>query len=220
MEAADRIGQGYGLQELLLAAARENGYSGSRGRITQGTLKEVLSYSLPPVTASLPSTIHVSGILSNVAGKLILDGFNSVENTWRKIAKISSVSDFKTATRYRLTSSLEYEEVGAAGEIKHGSLGEESYDVEAKTYAKMLTLTRKDIINDDLGAFDQLRQRLGMGSALRINRLFWQTFLDDAAFFTAGRGNLIDDVLSTNPACDNATRFMALADSDGHLESP
>lgn len=218
LEAADRVGQGYGLQELLLAAARENGYSGTRGRITQGSLKEILGYALPPVTASLPSTIHVSGILSNVAGKLILDGFNSVENTWRTIAKISSVSDFKTATRYRLTSSLEYEEVGSAGEIKHGTLGEESYTMEAKTYAKMLTLTRKDIINDDLGAFDQLRKRLGMGSALRINRLFWQTFLDDAAFFTTGRGNLIDDVLSTDPAClDNAiARFMALADSDGH----
>jgi hypothetical protein len=86
---------------------------------------------------------------------------------------------------------LEYEELPKGGEIKHGTLGEESYTRQAKSYAKMLQLDRQDIINDDLGAFDDLRTRLGAGAAAKFNDIFWAAFMNNSAFFTAARGNYI-----------------------------
>ena len=62
------------------------------------------------IEASSVSNIDIGGILSNVANKFLLDGFFSVERTWRNICAVRNVSDFKTVTSYRL----------AAGEV--GSL--------------------------------------------------------------------------------------------------
>ena len=52
------------------------------------------------------STTSLPGILSNVANKRLLEGYNYIEDAWRKISKIASVNDFKEHTRYRMTGSL------------------------------------------------------------------------------------------------------------------
>lgn len=215
LEAADRHGT-MGLQEVILQAAYANGYTGGRHRITTGNYREVMQAAF--INATAPSTHSASGILSNVANKVILDGWSMTEQVWRAICRVRPVSDFKVNTLYRLTDDLEYVELPPSGEIQHGTMGEESYTLQAKTYARMLGLSRPDIINDDLGAFDTIRERLGRGAGLRLNRLFWTAFLDDAAFFTEARGNLITDALSTDPASldDAVAAFQALTDENGH----
>ena len=72
-------------------------------------------------------------ILSNVANKFLLDGFFSVERTWRNVCAIRNVSDFKTVTSYRLIGKDQYELVAPGGEIKHGTLGNETYSNRAAT---------------------------------------------------------------------------------------
>jgi hypothetical protein len=101
-----------------------------------------------------------------------------------------TVSDFKQHTSYNLIGDLEYEEVGAGGSIKHGTLSDESFTNQAKTYARMLAITRQDIINDDLGALTAVPTKLGRGAALKMNKIFWAEFLDNNSFFTSGRNNL------------------------------
>ena len=54
----------------------------------------------------------------------------------------------------------------------------------------MLSIDRRDIINDDLGAITTVPRKLGRGSGLKINDVFWTTFLNNAAFFTAGQQEL------------------------------
>jgi hypothetical protein len=61
----------------------------------------------------------------------------------------------------------------------------------------MFALTRTQIINDDLGAFDDIRTRLGLGAARAMRRLFWSTFMDNAAFFTLARGNYFEGAATT-----------------------
>lgn len=178
----------FSLQQLLIEVACSNGYEQRRsGRITAANIREVLEFAFPPrvtqVKASMPSSYSLSGILSNVASKELLAGFTEEDQSWREISQTKPVSDFKAVTSYRMTDSLEYEEIGKGGEIKHGTLGEESYTRQAKTYAKMLGLSRQDIINDDLGAFDDLRTRLGRGAARKFNNVFWAKFLANTGLF-------------------------------------
>jgi hypothetical protein len=86
--------------------------------------------------------------------------------------------------------------------IKHGKTGEESFTRSVDTYAKMYSITRQDIINDDLGAFDDLRSRIGMGAAMKLNDLFWVTFLGNlGTIFTSGRTNYISGA-TTNLGTD------------------
>lgn len=192
--AGDRRYKHFGLQSLIIEAACANGYQYIRGeRITRRSLPELLQYALPspPIQAAGGgfSSLDVSGIVSGAANKFLLSGFDVVPQTWREVAAVTPVSDLKQATRYRMTAGLEYEELPPTGLIEHGTIGEDSYTVQARTYAKMLTLTRTDIINDDLGVFDAIKRSLGMGAALKMDKVFWTFWMNNAAFFTVARGN-------------------------------
>ena len=233
LEAASENFRGYGLQQVLLLAAAHNGYPAAPGeRITNGNLKAVLRAAFPggdPRQASGgTSQISMSGILGNVANKELLAGYLEGDMSWKEIAAVRSVSNFQQHTSYRMLDDMEYEEVGADGQIKHGTAGQESYTRQAKTYAKMFALNRQSIVNDDLGAFDDLRARLGRGSNKKFNKVFWAAFINNSSFFTAGRTNYISGS-TTNLGTDGvglglgvkAFRQMTTATADGtkHLNA-
>lgn len=191
--AHDQFRHGIGLQQLLLQAAASNGYSANHGeRIGTSNLRAVLRAAFPQEMQAGFSTVSLPGIFSNVANKELLAGYEEEDTTWKEVATIKSVSDFKTVTSYRMLDDMEYEQLGPAGEIKHGSLGEESYTRQANTFAKMFVLTRTDIINDDMSALDDLRNRIGRGAGKKLNKVFWTEFLSDAStFWTSARTNYI-----------------------------
>ena len=210
LEASDKI-RGFGIQELLLHGAAKAGYDGAR-TITQNNLRDVLQAAF--------STHTVTTMLTNLGHKNLLSGFYAIPQTWKEVATTETVSDLKTATMFRLTTSLEYEELGPGGEIAHGTLGQDSYSMQAKTYAKMLALTRTDLINDDLGAFNDIRKRLGMGCALKVNNAFWTAWLtaeNGAAFWTSARSNLVTSSAFGDAGFVNAiAAFRNLAGPDGN----
>jgi hypothetical protein len=188
LDAVDRSGMraNFSLQQLLMQVAITNGYGARAGeRITRGNVSTVLEYCFPPIQARMGgfSTVSLPGILGNVANKQILQGYLEEDQSWREIATVKNVSNFYTHTHYRMLDSLEYEPVGSGGEIKHGTLGQESYTSKARTYGKVITLTREQIINDDLSALDDVRERLGRGAAQKFVNLFWATFINNAALF-------------------------------------
>ncbi|MCL4199654.1 MAG: hypothetical protein KJZ69_19325 [Phycisphaerales bacterium] len=212
--AAKRFRGGIGLQELLLEAAWANGYSGRNFRDSRNVLKFAFN---PGIEAGL-STIDIGGILSNVANKFLLEGFFSVERTWRNITAIRNVSDFKTVTSYRLVGKDQYEIVAPGGELKHGSLGEEQYTNKADTYGLLLAIDRRDIINDDLGAITTVPRKLGRGSGLKINDVFWTIFLANSDFFKVGNKNFIsgaDTALTIDGLTKAEVAFMDQVDGDG-----
>ncbi|MBI1373651.1 MAG: hypothetical protein GC159_13055 [Phycisphaera sp.] len=212
--ASKRFRGGIGLQELLLEAAWANGYTGRNFRDSRAVLRHAFNQN---VQAGF-STIDIGGILSNVANKFLLEGFFSVERTWRNICSVRNVSDFKTVTSYRLIGKDQYEKVAPGGELKHGTLGEESYSNKADTYGLLLSIDRRDIINDDLGAITTVPRKLGRGSGLKINDVFWATFLDNAAFFTAALKNYLagaDTALSIDGLTKGEVAFMDQVDAEG-----
>ena len=214
LEAAHRRFRGrLGLQELLLEAAWANGYTGRSARET----REVLRCAFSPVQAGF-STVNIGGILSNITNKFLLEGFYSVERTWRNICAVRNVPDFKTVTSYRLVGKDQYEIVGPTGELKHGTLDEEKYTNKAETYGLILTISRQDIINDDLGAITTVPRKLGRGSGLAINDVFWRTFMNNATFFAAANNNYLagaETALSIDGLTLAEILFMEQKDGDG-----
>lgn len=205
------------LGEMLRLAARMNGF----GELTHRNPEPLLEAVFPArgMRAAGQSTVDVSGILSNLANKALVDHFNAVDNAWRSIAAIRPVTDFKQITSYSLTGDLTFIEVPPGGEIKHGTLGEESYSNQAKTYALMLAIDRQSIVNDDLGAFNTVLRRLGRGGALKLNSVFWSLFMNNAAIFTAARGNYdegTDTALSLSALTAAETLFLNQTDPNGN----
>ena len=212
--ASKRFRGGIGLQELLLEAAWANGYTGRNFRDS----RSVLRFAFAQDIQAEYSTIDIGGILSNIANKFLLEGFFSVEGTWRNICAVRNVSDFKTVTSYRLIGKDQYELVAPGGELKHGTLGNESYTNKADTYGLLLSVDRRDMINDDLGAITTVPRKLGRGSGLKINDVFWTNFLNNAAFFSAGNKNYLtgaDTILSIDGLTKAEQTFLDQVDSDG-----
>ncbi len=218
-----RFRGGIGLQELLLEAAWANGYSGRTFRDTRGVLEAAFArdrFGDGVVRADGgASNIDIGGILSNLTNKFLLEGFNAVEKTWRTIAAVSPVTDFKAITRFRLIGKDQYEKVAPGGELKHGTLGEMKYQNQADTYGLLLGIDRRDLINDDLGAITTVPKKLGRGAGLKINDVFWATFLGHPTFFSAANENLLigaDGALTIDGLTKAETIFNEQVDPDGN----
>jgi hypothetical protein len=209
LEAAHKARRELSLGEVLVQAAVANGYDGPR-RLSASTLR--------PVLQAAWATHSIAGILSNTANKSLLAGFNSVESTWRSISSVRSVNDFKTLTSYRLNGGFKFDKVANGGELKNAAASEESRTISADTYGIMTSVTRTDLINDDLSALTAVPQRIGRGGALKLNDVFWADFVDDASFFTTARGNLSAGSLALSLANLKAlaTKFRKLKDPDGN----
>ncbi len=138
------------------------------------------------------STLSLSGILGNTANKSMLSAYGAVPVTWNKIAAVRSHSDFKINTLYQLTADGAFKKVGANGELKLSTLQETSYTKQLSTYGTIIALTRRDLVNDDLGAFMQVTGTLGRLAALRIEEAVYVLLLskiNDATLFHANNGN-------------------------------
>lgn len=213
LEAADKqFSGGIGLQEIILMAARNNGYGG-RSKITVGNAREVIEAAF--------STHTLTTLITTTGNKMLLDGFNAIPQSWRRVAKAESVNDFKQATAFRMNANLEYEELGPGGEIKHGTASQETYTLQAVTYAKMLAITLQDIVNDDLRAFDQIRQKLGIGAAVKMSNLFWSTWLtasNTGTFWSTTHANLATPcALSLTNLSTAVQKFRDMEGPDGNL---
>ena len=218
LEASEKqFKHGLGLKELLLMQARANGEKEISSRDTKSLLKAAFA----PIRASGFSTFSLDGVLSNVANKMIAAGFNSVEDSWKKVSAVNPVSDFKQHTRYALTGDFLYKAVPNSGELTHATMGEVAYTNQAKTYGRMFGLTRQDIINDDLGAFNSVRTMLGRGAALQFNFTFWTEFLATlSTFYTTGRKNRITASALATLGVDGLSKALELfsdqVDPDGN----
>lgn len=212
-----------GLEEAMLIVARRNGF---HGHSLKSSLKEVLfrafpqiGYDGPEIRASGFSTISIAGILGNVANKFLLQGFYGVDGALPKIAAPKTVTDFKTMTMYRLTGSATAEEVGAGGQLSHGTLGELSYTLAAKTYGKILSVTRQDLINDDLGALTDIPRQLGRGCMTKLNSVGWALLLSNPSSFFHANNNNYTTGATTNLSLSGleqiSTAFSKLTDPNG-----
>ena len=111
------------------------------------------------------STVSLPGILSNVANKKLMQAYEAQPIIATKLCTTGDLTDFKENQRFRLTDIGDLKPVGADGEIKDGALSEESAKNQLETYAKKFCLTRKMIINDDLGAFLKVPTAMGNRAA-------------------------------------------------------
>ena len=170
------------------------------------------------------STVSLPGILSNVANKKLMQAYEAQPIIATKLCTTGDLTDFKENDRFRLTDIGDLKPVGADGEIKDGALSEESAKNQLETYAKKFCLTRKMIINDDLGAFLKVPTAMGNRAARLVDQLFFKrlmanpTGVDGKALFSAEHKNLLsgaNSALSADSLKKAIQLFTDQVDSDG-----
>ena len=181
-EYGRRLGAAHML-DFCRACLEEDGADVPRGRMEM--VKAALStYSLPLA-------------LGNVANKLLLSAYEESPATWRAFCAVRSVSDFKENTAIRPSFTGQLEQVAPGGELKHGTMGEHATTFKADTYGKLLSIDRRDLINDDLSLFEDTARAMGKAAMRKVSDLVYETLLANAgSFFSSGNGNLLDGASS------------------------
>ncbi|MEO2033863.1 MAG: hypothetical protein ABGZ35_17435, partial [Planctomycetaceae bacterium] len=194
MEAAlSKQLRGVGLHYLMHNVIRAAGKHVKPGLVDNDFIRAAMSADRSIQAAGGFSTISLTGILSNVANKTMLASFESVDNVLGRIAAQADANDFKQVTSYRMTGIGEFKKVGPDGELKHGTLGEETFQNQVETYGTILSLNRQMMINDDLGAFLRLPRIIGRQSAIKLQKVGFGLLLANAGgFFAAGNNNYFE----------------------------
>lgn len=210
---------GLGLEEAILKAAIANGYTG-RHRVTTGNWRHVLNAAIP-IQASGFSSVDLSGILGNVANKAMArEAQNPVYLTPQLTGAVSH-ANFYSHTVYSLALNGELTEVAPTGELEHLDLGQESYTRQVKTRGAVLRLSRTDIVNDDLGAFDRNATVLARKAFTTREKVFFTLLMASgagASHFTAARANYQTGAGTAFAAAGMAVAvkaFMNLTGPDG-----
>lgn len=226
-----------GLQQLMTSIAASNGYRGSEVIRTNGQLQQVVQFGFGgPAVRMAEGASYIDGgnIFANVMNKFMLAGYNAVDASYQYVCAKRSVKDFKPTKSIALLGDTMFEQVGKDGELKHGKLGDQAFANQADTYGKLLTITRQDTINDDLGILTATPKKIGRGGALKRNQLVWGVYMnpgnDDGgstAFYAAthtlpkgqsGNANYkagTDTVLSSGGLTIAQTMFRNQVDPDG-----
>ncbi len=138
-------------------------------------------------TSSLPS------ILGDSVGKSLVAAYEETTSEWKTFCHIGNAESFRDQKGVRPAAIASLEEVGAAGKVPHGNLREEdTFTWHVATFAKMLSVTRHQIVNDDLGFISELSPMLGTAAGRSLNDLIWETILggQTANYFSSGNANL------------------------------
>lgn len=213
--------RGAGIHTLIHECVRVNGGYIPTGRIDDSSIRAALEADASAIRAADGgfSTISLSGILSNIANKVMLTAYRSQPSAAAQIASSRPVNDFKQVSSYRLTGRGEFEVVGPDGELKHGNLGEDGYTNQVQTWGRMFSLTRQMMVNDDLGAFLQIPTIIGRMSFLARERAFFSVLLGGVGSFFSVSNNNYDSGADTALGVDSLTEaevlFMNQVDSDG-----
>jgi hypothetical protein len=171
-------------------------YTGD-GEVT-GTVSPQLRVREDITTAGFPNA------LGNTLRRMLLRDYRENDFGIHLIAQFSSVPDFRTQERVRVgyfgdlptvaTESADYGELTAPTDEKA------SYSVV--TFGGIVTVTRKAIINDDLGIVPKIVGRLGRSARRTLAQRVFNLMINNAAiydtvaWFHATHGNLGSTALS------------------------
>lgn len=168
----------------------------ARESLQRDGLKANFGDNMELARAAINSTSTFPAIMSNLANKSVMVGFNEAETTYQIWAGKGSNRDFKEAARVALSEAGNLELVPEGGQFQQDFLGEASARTKVATYGKLFSLTRQAIINDDLGLFSKIATKYGSAAKRLVNKMVYAQLTgnvkmqDGVALFDTKHGNV------------------------------
>lgn len=161
-----------------------------RGLNLTGMSKSEIAYRAMHSTSDFPL------LLSNIARKSLMAGYEAEEQTWRPLARQRNLPDFKASTELMVAGQIVPEKILEGGEYRSATIKEADQSWSLETYAKKIKVTRQLIINDDLDALGRIPQMIGRGMSLLESNVMWDLLTsnptmgeDSKTLFHADHGN-------------------------------
>jgi len=158
---------------------------------------------------------ELSGIVGAVANKALAAAFEVAPAVAPTISASVSHTNFHSHTVFSLAITGELQPVAPDGELKHLALGEESYTRQVLTRGAILSVTRQDIINDDLGALTRAATMLAQKAVVAREKALFSLINgtgSGSSFFTTANGNYFDGASSALSADSLAVAVQKFRD--------
>lgn len=144
---------------------------------------------------AMHTTSDFPGILENVLNKVLLEKYQLAAPTYRQIARKRNFKDFRPMPLLRTGDFPTLKPISEAGEIKWGTFGESREQAMISSYGVGVTISRQALINDDLGAIDEVLSNYGQTVAMFEEQTFYAFALaavmsDGNSVFHASHNNL------------------------------
>jgi phage major head subunit gpT-like protein len=166
------------------------------------------------------STSALHGALAAATQREAMAAFTEAPSSWRMIAKTRPSPDFRQRLGLRpYLKDGRLDRLGPDGEIKHASPTPETYPFQVHTFARMFSVTRQTIVNDNIGAVFELLRELGLQAARTIaDEVAALILANPDDFFSSGNGNFlvgVDTALSIEALGRAVQTLREQKDSDG-----
>lgn len=104
-------------------------------------------------------------LLTSAGNRVLADAYQIAQTPLKQLARRRTAADFRPVSILRLSEAPRLEKVLQSGEVKHGSRAEAKEGFAIDTYAKIFSISRQAIINDNLGAFNDTSADFGRAAA-------------------------------------------------------
>jgi hypothetical protein len=221
MEDLGREYRGFSLLEMAKESLTLRGIN-PRGMSKMEVARRALEGNVPTYfSGGAESTSDFPSILANVANKTLRLAYEAYPRTFEPFSRQVTAQDFKPVNRVQLSDAPALEKLNEEGEFRRAKLSDTNQNYSLATFGKIVAITRKVIINDDLQAFTRVPAILGVAAARLESDTVWavitgnQTMAEDltALFHTShknsltGTGSSIDPAVNTTPiSAMNAAR--------------
>lgn len=165
------------------------------------------------------STSDFPNILGNLMYRTLIDWARAVPDAWRSYSALGDLTDFRPATRIVGYEAEDLLPVDENGNYMDSKLADAAYTLRLATYGRGFSVTRKVIINDDLGYIKKQPQRFGRSAGRSIAIFVAQTVLegnaaafDGTALFHASHSNLATGAGSALSSANLQTGIAAMED--------
>ncbi|CUH66820.1 ATP-dependent Clp protease proteolytic subunit [Thalassovita gelatinovora] len=134
-------------------------------------------------------------ITTEVMNRTLRAAYKTRPQTWRKLSRQRSASDFRALHSVSFGGDLEFKKVAETGEYESAVLNDAATSLKVQRYGRTITLTFEAVVNDDLGVFEQLPREFARKASTLESKIMWELIRSNAtingtAFFHADHGNL------------------------------
>lgn len=169
------------------------------------------------------TTSDFATYLSGVIRKRFMDVYGSRSTDWTRYAMMQSLPDFREETLVGLTEFSDLLEVEEENEYKYGTVGEmEGPTVQLRTFGRLLQVSRKLLINDDLGRLSRLPAAMARAAARTLEQDVLDILVNNATaydgnplFDNATHGNVGSTALSESALQARILALMAQTNQNG-----
>ena len=209
--------RGMRMEDLARASLERRGVS-TRGLYGEELMKRALSFR---GDAGMNTSSDFTVLQEAVVNKVFLGAYALAPATWRSWCGVKSVQDFRTTTFYRPGTFSRLDSVTESGEVKHKNIPDGAKaTIAPSTKGNIIGISRKALVNDDLGAFRDLAAGLGLAAAQTVEYDAYAMLTtasglganapDGTALFDAAHGNIGTTGAMSVATLDSMRAKMAL----------